>query len=105
MACILHRLQRLSLLDFSATFHINQFMGQRSNESELLLTHTAIGYNTLTLSWLWEPNMTRKTSTDKNGAKPSKAEGRDYMKLKFLLEGLVRLLQNVHLCSKPISNP
>ena len=31
--------------------------------------------------------MTRKTSTDKDGGKTSKSEGRDYMKLKNMLEG------------------
>ena len=37
-------------------------------------------------------NMTRKTSTDKDGGKTSKSEGRDFMKLKTLLEGLLRLV-------------
>ena len=31
--------------------------------------------------------MTRKTSSDKDGTKASKSEGKDYVKLKTLLEG------------------
>ena len=46
--------------------------------------------------------MTRKTSTDKDGGKASKSEGRDYMKLKTMIEGskvhIVRHLASLSSC-------